>query len=260
MTVVHAYLRPSSLGDAVALLSHPDAVVLAGGTRLTCAPDADPVTAVDLQALGLDGIAGRAGGRVAIGAMARLGQIAGSAVLPPVIREAARREVPSTLRWQATLGGCVATGDASSELLAALLAYSAAVRTIGPGGIVTAELNQFLAMLPPTSPSPFTGATIITEVTVEISGTAHTARTARTRADRPIVAAVARATGTGERRLALAGVAAVPVLVSLPAGPDPPAGTAWLGDLDPPADFRGSAGYRCALARVLAARALEAIT
>jgi carbon-monoxide dehydrogenase medium subunit/putative selenate reductase FAD-binding subunit len=52
----------------------------------------------------------------------------------------------------------------------------------------------------------------------------------------------------GTRRLALAGVAATPVLVD---GAD---------RLDPPADFRGSSEYRRALAAILMARALEAIS
>lgn len=246
MTVVSAYRRPASLDEAIALLARPDAVALAGGTKLTCAPVPGPVTAVDLQALGLDRIAGGDGGTVRIGAMARLGQIAGDALLPPVIREAARREVPSTLRWQITLGGCVAAAEADSELLAALLAYAAVIRSTGPAGTTARELGQFLA-----APAP-PAATIITEITVETSGTAHAERVGRTRADRPIVAAVARSTGTGSR-LALAGVAAVPVLVGCPAE------VGWLDRLGPPADFRGSAQYRRELARVLARRVLEAV-
>jgi CO/xanthine dehydrogenase FAD-binding subunit len=77
------------------------------------------------------------------------------------------------------------------------------------------------------------------------------ARTARTRADRPIVAAVARRTPDGQRRLALTGVAAVPVLVA----PTPDA----ADGLEPPGDFRGSTEYRRALAGVLARRALEGV-
>jgi hypothetical protein len=39
MTVVSASPWPASHDEAIALLARWDAVVLAGGTRLTCAPD-----------------------------------------------------------------------------------------------------------------------------------------------------------------------------------------------------------------------------
>ncbi len=68
-------------------------------------------------------------------------------------------------------------------------------------------LQQLLATLP----RPVGG--IITAVTVSTAGRSSAARTGRTRADRPIVAAVARITGDGRRRVALTGVAAVPVLI-----------------------------------------------
>ncbi len=85
---------------------------------------------------------------------------------------------------------------------------------------------------------------LISSVTVDPRGVTATARTGRTRADRAIVSAAARRTPAGRVRLALSGVAATPVLVD------------DLEDLDPPGDFRGSAEYRRALARVLAARAV----
>ena len=53
------------------------------------------------------------------------------------------------------------------------------------------------------------------------------------------------------RRPGFAGVAAAPVLVP---------GLAAIARLDPPGDFRGSGEYRRAVAAVLAARALEAIS
>jgi CO/xanthine dehydrogenase FAD-binding subunit len=164
-------------------------------------------------------------------------------VVPAVVREAARRERPSTLRAQATLGGCVAAREADSELLAALLAHDAVLSIAGAPGRLA--LARFLAGRPPS------GAGIIVGMTIETSGTASAARVGRTPADRPIVAAVARAGEDGQRRLALAGVAAAPVLVP---------GLAAITGLDPPGDFRGSGGYRRAVAAVLAARALEAIS
>lgn len=247
MTAVCAYRRPASLEEALAVLeSGPDAVVLGGGTRLNADPAPGPVEVVDLQALQLDRIRTTGKATVRIGAMATLQQIADSPVLPAVLREAARRERPSTLRSQATLGGCVAAREGDSELLAALLAHDTVVSIAGGGGPARTGLAEFLAGGPPDR------ARIITDVTVCTSGAASAARTARTRADRPIVAAVARITATGERRLALAGVAATPVMAGNHAG--------WADELDPPGDFRGSGEYRRALAVVLASRALGAIS
>lgn len=241
MTVVRGYQRPGSLDEALLLLSWPGTVVLGGGTRLAADPAPGPVQVVDLQALGLGRIEPLSGGRLRIGATATLQRIADSAAVPAVVREAARRERPSTLRAQATLGGCVAAREADSELLAALLVYDAVLSIAG--GPARLALAEFLASRPPP------GAWIITGLTVQTPGTASAARAGRTPADRPIVAAVARAGADGRRRLALAGVAAAPVLVP---------GLAAIAGLDPPGDFRGSGEYRRAVAAVLAARVLEA--
>lgn len=247
VTAVCAYRRPPSLEEALAVLeSSPGAVVLGGGTRLSADPAPGPVDVVDLQALRLDRIRTTGNATVRIGAMATLQQVADSPALPAVLREAARRERPSTLRSQATLGGCVAAREGDSELLAALLAHDAVVSIADRGGTARSELAEFLAG------GPLDRARIITDVTVCTCGAASAARTARTRADRPIVAAVARITATGERRLALAGVAATPVMAGERAG--------WADDLDPPGDFRGSGEYRRALAVVLASRAMGAIS
>jgi CO/xanthine dehydrogenase FAD-binding subunit len=243
MTAVCGYRRPGSLDEALLLLSWPGTVVLGGGTRLAADPTPGPVQVVDLQALGLGRIQALGGARLQIGATATLQQIADSAVLPPVVREAAHRERPGALRAQATLGGCLAAREADSELLAALLVHDAVL--IIAGGPASIGLAKFLAG------PPLSGPRIATGLTVETSGTASVARAGRTPADRPIVAAVARAGGDGKRRLALAGVAAAPVLVPGPAA---------IAGLEPPGDFRGSGEYRRALAVVLAARALEAIS
>ena len=160
--------------------------------------------------------------------------------MPVVVREAARREQPSTLRAQATVGGCIATGDPESEVLAALLVHAAVVDVVGRAGTEQLPLEAVLAAL------PLPAGKIITAVTIDTRGVAAAARTARTKADKPIVAAVARAVD-GTRRMALAGVAATPVLVDSAEG------------LEPPSDLRGSGDYRRMLAGVLLARVGEAI-
>ena len=225
------YHRPSTLHEAVALLS--TGRVLAGGTSLNAESDR-PATLIDLQALGLDTIDAK-GDRVVIGAMARLSDIAESPVVPELIGDLARRERPSTLRTLATIGGLVAVNHRESALVAALMAFEAQVTTVGTDG----ERGSALFVGVPSG-------RIITAVSISALGTAAVRRTARTPADRPIVAAVARR-HQDETRLALSGVAEHPVLVD---PNDPTAG------LTPPADFRGTSAYRLELAAILSARVL----
>ena len=240
MPVVTAYSRPRTVQEAVLLSRNPSAVVIGGGTTLHGSGGDRRVEVVDLQATGLDHIDAAGAEAVRIGATATLQQLVDHEALPAVVREAARRERPSTLRNQVTVGGCVATGDAESELLAALLAHDAFVTVLGEGGSEDAPLEAVLDGL------PLERGRLVTAVTVATGGRAAVARTARTRADKPIVVAVARSTG-GAPRVALAGVARRPVVVATAEG------------LAPPGDFRGSGEYRAAVAAVLLRRAVEAL-
>lgn len=238
-----AYWRPSTIAQAFELLERPGAVVLAGGTELNTGPGHDDrsgaVEVVDLQALGLEGIESEAGDALRIGAMTTLQRLADSGQVPEVVREAARRELPSTLRAQATVGGCIATGHSESELLGALLVHEAVVHVDASDGTEEVALEELLAAL------PIAAGHVVTAVTIHTTGVAAAAHTARTPADRAIVAAFARVTTAG-RRIALTGVAPTPVLVQ-------------PGDeLDPIGDFRGSREYRRALADVLSTRVVEA--
>jgi CO/xanthine dehydrogenase FAD-binding subunit len=244
MANVSAYLRPATLDDALASLGRPGAVVLGGGTSMNAAPARQPVMAVDLQALHLDGIEHDGEDRLMIGATATFQRLADDTRVPAAIRAAARREAPSTLRAMATVGGLVATADPSSELLAALLVHGGEVTLAGRDGVHRTGLAALLA-----GATPLTGR-IITAVRVETGGVTSVARTGRTRSDRAIVAAVARRTADGKRRLALTGVATAPLLV---AEDDP------VNGLSPPGDFRGSSEYRRVLAAVLAQRALAEV-
>jgi CO/xanthine dehydrogenase FAD-binding subunit len=241
VATVSGYSRPASLEEALSLLAEPGTVPIGGGTTVVPFPAPAPITVIDLQALGLDGIVPTGSGCVRIGATATLQELADCADLPPVVREAARRERSSALRAQATVGGTVVTAQPESELLATLLVHRATVSLAGADGTEEHGLASLLARL------PLAPGTIVTAVTLDSSGRSAVARTGRTRADRPIVAAAARVDGAGDRLLALSGVAATPVLVD------------EVDDLEPPSDFRGSARYRLELARILAARALEAL-
>ncbi|HVM68168.1 MAG TPA: FAD binding domain-containing protein [Acidimicrobiales bacterium] len=233
-----AYHRPSNLAEALALCARSGAIVIGGGTALHARGPGEPVEVVDLQALGLDGIVAAGNGAMTVGATATLQQLVHHEATPPVVRDAARRARPSTLRNQATVGGLLASGDPESELLAALLVYDAVVTIAAADGTREVPLDAVLAGL------PLEHGTLVTAVTLATGGRAAAARVGRTTADAPIVAAVARS-DDGTRRTALAGVAARPVLVG--------------ADLHPPGDHRGSGEYRVAMAAVLVERALEAL-
>lgn len=232
--MIETYHRPETLAEAISLLESGDAAVLAGGTTLVAA--GGPQTVVDLQDLGLDAIT-LDGDRVSIGAMVRLRDLVESDLVPALLRDLARREAPNTIRNAATVGGTVAAADPESELIAGLLAHDAELTLAAPDGTTSLSLGAYLQDHP---------SGIITEVSVESGGAVAAARTGRTPADRPIVAAVARRSADGKVRLALTGVATAPLLI------DP----ADIDDLTPPEDFRGSAEYRRHLAAVLADRAV----
>ena len=238
MPLVAAYHRPSTLDEALDLLSSPERVALGGGTTLNADRVPSDLEAVDLQSLGLDAIAPTAEGWVRIGATATIDALRRCELLPDSLRESARAEQPSTLRTLATVGGLVAKGSGESLLLAGLLAHDAQVELAGPASERSlAEL--FAAGLPQGS--------LITAITVDASGCTATARTGRTPADVPIVAAYGRRI-EGFVAMALTGVADHPVLVDVH---DPTAG------LEPAGDFRGSSEYRLHVARTLTARAMQ---
>ncbi len=250
MGSVSAYWRPVTLDGALALV-HRGGIPIGGGTEVNAAPCVRPIEIVDLQALGLDRIEPTRTG-YSLGATVTLQQVAGEVDVPAAVRDAARRELPSTLRAAATIGGCVATGHWESEFLATLLACDARVTLARSRGEREIHLDALLA------DRRLLRGQIIVRVCIAGDGLVAAARTARTPADNPIVSAVACRAANGVR-LALSGVAARPMLSSTPirSGAD---ATAWAERLDPPADFRGSSAYRRALAVTLARRAVEAVT
>ena len=242
MPVISAYHRPDTLDDALVLLSRPgvSTAVLAGGAYLNAHMSPEVQEVVDLQAVGLDGIEIE-GERLAVGAMVRLQALLDHPQVPLHLREAAHREAPNTFRHAATVGGVVAGADWESEFLAMLLAFEATVTIQQSDGASTLDLAEFLA-----HPQTALGRGLLVSLAVATTGQAASARVGRTPADKPIVAAIGRRTPQGAIRLALAGVAASPVLI-VPERVDA---------LQPPSDFRGSSEYRRQMALVLSQRVL----
>lgn len=241
MAILHDYHRPESTAEAVRLLQRygARAALLAGGSQLVAdletraRPDVEAV--IDLAALGLDGIE-PGEGSLRLGATATLTSViedpAAQQVAGGLLVRAARAEGPINLRNAATVGGTVASAAPDSEFYAALLALGASVVASDGAQETVTPLEELEGI-----------AGLITAVLVptDEARSGH-ARVARTPSDRPIVAALAVQTGSGER-VALCGVAARPVLLGAP--------------LDPPDDFKGSAEYRRALVDVVVARARE---
>jgi putative selenate reductase FAD-binding subunit len=242
------YHRPTSVNDAVALLAGRDRIAYAGGTTIVHETAGEPVEVVDLQAVGLAGIEvgpdnpgpdtnGPDTNRtVRAGATTTLHELAESDHVPPAVRDAARAELPSTLRTLATIGGTIGAADAHSVLLAALLVHEAEV------GFADGRVEPLADVLDAGVDE------LIVVVEFAVDGPTATAATGRTPGDAPIVAAVGRIAGDG-LLLALCGVADVPVLVT----PDD------VASLDPPSDFRGSSEYRRELADVLSTRVIGAL-
>lgn len=104
-----AYARPTSVDEALELLSAEGAAVLAGGTDLAGQIDRgirEPALLVDLQDAGLGGIVADGEG-VRIGAMTTLAELAVADLVAPyaVVAAAAGVAASPLLRNQGTLGG-----------------------------------------------------------------------------------------------------------------------------------------------------------
>lgn len=240
------YHRPESVEAALELLGRPDVrtVLVAGGTYLNPRLDEDVEEIVDLQATGLDQVQ-HEDERMTLGAMVTMQAIVDDEEAPALLRAMARREGPNTFRNQGTVGGAMARANAESEFLAALLVLEAEVTIQTTDGERRLGLADFLA----DAESALANG-ILTSISLVKEGETADARVSRTPADDPIVAAVGRRDGAGNFHLALCGVAERPVLV------DPDA----IDNVDPPADFRGSAEYRREMAGVLGRRVITALS
>jgi carbon-monoxide dehydrogenase medium subunit len=265
------FTKPQVLSEALELLRQPGgrAVPMAGGTWLvprlqrgvpgSLAGTVD--TVVDLSALGLNTVQLDQEEGLELGATATLAAVATHdgcrRLAGGILAEAARRAAPANIRNAATVGGTIVCAEPESELLLALLAL-AAQAVIDDGQPRPLPLSDLLP-----DPHATIGRGLIVKVHVpplDPSVSGSLARVARTPADYPIVAAAAVTDGT-TARIALGGVAPSPLLLRLgsPAELDAALATV-LADVDIPADFRGSADYRRAMAPILAHRALAQAT
>ncbi len=243
MPQLNAYHRPTSVNEALHLLSRPhiNTAIIAGGTYIVPYMNEMVNEVVDLQAVGLTEVTFTGKG-LTLGAMIRLQNILADDRMPSLLRQAARRKGPNTLRHAATLGGTIAAPRKSSELLAALLVLEAEVKVQTLSDTKNIPLTEFLRDIPTAL-----GGGIITAVSMGTMGKTASARVARTPADAPIVAALARIVDHNQIKLALCGVANTPVLV------DPENVKAAI---NPGGNFRGSPTYRRQMAATLVQRVI----
>ena len=210
MPQLKAYHRPPSVDEALQLLARPDTntALVGGGTHIVARMPELVDEVVDLQGIaGLQNVT-FTGTQLTLGSMVRLQTLVDNDHSPALLRETARREGPNTVRNSATVGGTIIGADKESELLAALLVYEAEIQIQSGSGVSNVPLDTFLR----DAPAALSGG-IILSVNLTITGQTASDRVARTPADKPIVAAVARLGDDGQIRLALCGVADTPVLV-----------------------------------------------
>jgi len=274
------YHRPSTLQDAVALLSQlgDGAKVLAGGQSLIPLMKlrlASPRHVVDLNRIaGLGSIVERDGALV-IGALVRESELEASELVRrrfPILADACRVIADPLVRNLATVGGNLAHGDPANDHPAAMLALGAEVVAVGPKGTRRLPLDGFF-----TGPleTALGSGEILTEIRIPLpaprSGGAYL-KMERKVGDFATAAVGAQITLAGGDACTHAGIGLTNV------GPTPikarraeallkgrrlddaairEAAIAAAGESDPSEDLRGSVAYKRDLVRVLTARALR---
>jgi CO/xanthine dehydrogenase FAD-binding subunit len=251
-TMITTYHRPQTLDEALTLLSQPNTLPLGGGTLLSHAQP-DPVSVVDLQALGLNRIH-KKGNNLEIGATVTLQQLFESEHCPEALKTALKLEAPLNVRNAATVAGTLVVADGRSTFACALLALDAKVTVISdpPSGTSQSSaisIGEFLPLRP---------RGLITMIAIPLHAKLAFEYVARTPSDKPIVCTALAQWSTGRARLAVGGWGKSPSLAM--------DGTETEG-LDSAArnacheatDEWASAEYRMDVAATLAKRCLEAI-
>ncbi len=259
------YHRPETIETALTLLNRPSPVTLPlGGGSVLSQPLAHlrtpmvqpetPFAVVDIQALGLDQI-GQSGRNLTAGAAVRLESLLQEPAVPEALRQALRLEASANLRNIMTLAGALVSSDGRSPLATVLLALDADLAGVGLNNKeVTWGLGDFL----PLRAEVLRGR-LITSVTFSLQARCAYCYSARTPADRPIIAAALAAWPSGRVRLVLGGFGPQPMLVL--DGPEP-------GGLEIAArnafayagDEWATAEYRSATAAELTSRCMQMIS
>ena len=246
MPSVLAYHRPQSLDEAQKLASERNAVLIGGGTLVIPAVLSNPSSEaeiIDLQSVGLTGIFSENEGNgtsIKIGAMSRLSDLINSEEIPHLLRELCSKELPSTLRAQATVGGTIAERSGESILLSGLLALNAEIQIHEKNWV---SLNEYLGS---ASAEGIITAVKFHKPSDDSKTCFHSV--GRTPMDIPIISAIGYSESKRNYQVSFTGVAEVPILINEDDG---------IAKLNPQGDFRGSGDYRKHLASVLYTRIHE---
>ena len=210
-----AYAKPRSLTQALELLERPGAKILAGGQSLIPALNmrlSAPELLVDITGLeGLSKIEVR-NGSVRIGALCTHTQVERSAEVRehlPLVAEAVAHIAHPAIRNRGTLGGSLALADPNAELPACALALDAALIVAGRKGERRVQAAGFFKALFETDLKP---DEILVGVEFPKAAKSVFLELARRQGDYAIVG-LAGASRGAEKRIALFGLAATPVLL-----------------------------------------------
>ncbi len=246
--MITQYHRPSTLEEALRLLSQPDTYPLGGGTMLTKKKDGN-FAVVDLQALGLNQIR-KVGNKLEIGATSTLSQLLESPHSFSELAETLRLETPLNLRNMGTVAGTLVCCDGRSPFVTALLALDARL-TLEGASASTVSLGDFLPVR-----TDLLHGNLITKIDIPTNVKFGFESLARTPLDRPIVCVALARWPSSRTRLALGGWGPAPLLAmdgNEAGGVDSAARNAFAEA----GDEWASAEYRCEIAAVLAKRCLE---
>lgn len=272
------YVAPTSIEEVTALLSShgSDAKILAGGQSLVILLRqrlVAPTVVVSLSGVeALRGITGSDGG-LQIGAMTTYSDVSRSAMVhrvAPMLATAAGSVGSRHIRNRGTVGGSLAHADPAGDVPVALLALDASITLAGPGSTRTCAANDWFTGLFEVAMSD---EEVVTGVTVprppETASHGYHRFSYREGEYPMIVAAAVLGWDDGRcasARVAMGGVGAHPQL--FPAVEDRLVGSvvnsgdieaaAAIADelMDPPADVRGSTGWKRKVAVEFMRRAL----
>lgn len=244
--MITTYHRPSTLDEALALLSQPNTVPLGGGTLLS-QPKTAPVSVVDLQRIGLDSLR-VSGSELQIGATCTLQTLLEAADCPKALQSALKLEAPINIRNTATVAGTLVAGDGRSTFVTALLALDAKI-TIVSGQSSVVSVGEYVLTHPQG---------LITQIAIPLNAKFAFEFVSKTPADKPIVCAALTQWNSGRTRLALGGYGASPLLAMDGTEADG-LDTAARNAYHEANDEWASAEYRMDVAATLAKRCRESL-
>jgi carbon-monoxide dehydrogenase medium subunit len=267
------YVVVDDADHAIELLGkREDAKLLAGGHSLLPAMKlrlARPALLIDVGRIGSLSYVRDDGERIAIGALTRHKDVAGSALLQvqcPIVSTVASQIGDPQVRHRGTIGGSLAHGDPASDLPSVVLALDGELVARGAGGERTIAARDFFTGVFQTALAP---DEMLVEVRVPktgLSGWSYVKmnRRAQDWATVAVAAVVERSNGSiGRAGVALTNMGATPLRAT--AVEDAITGGGSIEDAavhadegtEPPSDHAASSDFRRHLVRVLTRRALE---